>query len=208
MNKSQTILKKIESLFPDAKSELGNWKTPFQFLICIILSAQTTDKKVNTVTSKLFDKYPTSKKLSMANISDIEELIAGVNYFKSKAKYLVETAQTLETNFGGVVPDTVDELIRLKGVGIKTANVFLNDLYKKNEGIGADTHVIRVAQRMGLTKHSDPKKVALDLQKLYPQEVWHRVNSTFVLYGRYVCKARMNESRCILKEYCSYCKDK
>jgi endonuclease-3 len=208
MNKPQIILSKMESLFPNFKSELTNWNTPFQFLICIILSAQTTDKKVNSVTLKLFEQYPTSLELSNANISDIEILISGVNYFKNKAKFLIETSKIILEKFNGEVPKTIKELISLKGVGEKTANVFLNDLYRSNEGIGADTHVMRVAQRMGLTKNTTPEKISKDLEKIYPKKDWYKVNSLFVLYGRYYCKARMKKSECVLKEYCSYCKNK
>lgn len=208
MKKSYIILNKMEELFPDFGTELSNWETPFQFLICIILSAQTTDKKVNTVTGQLFSKYPTPLELSKANILDIESIISGVNYYKTKAKHIVETSKMILDEFNGEIPNTVKELIKLKGVGEKTANVFLNDLYRSNEGIGADTHVMRVAQRMGLTKNKDPKKIALDLQSIYLKKDWYKVNSLFVLYGRYYCKANMKKSNCVLKEYCSYCKDK
>lgn len=208
MKKSQRILNKMLELFPNFGSELTNWKTPFQFLICIILSAQTMDKKVNTVTKQLFFKYPTPLKLSKANVNDVEKLISGVNYFKTKAKHIVQTSQIILDEYNGKVPTTVKDLIKLKGVGEKTANVFLNDLYRSNEGIGVDTHVMRVAQRMGLTKNKEPKKIALDLQRIYPKKDWYKVNGLFVLYGRYYCKANMKKSNCVLKEYCSYCKDK
>lgn len=206
--KAQLILKKIESIYPNAKSELTNWNTPFQFLICIILSAQTTDKGVNKVTKELFEKYPTQKELSVASFEDVYKIIRTVNYSTSKTKYIIETAGMIVNDFNGQVPNTVSELIKLKGVGEKTANVFLNDLYRKNEGIAVDTHVARVAQRMGLTKEKDPKKIARDLEKLYPKEEWYKVNACFVLYGRYICRANMKKSECVLKEYCSYCRDK
>lgn len=197
----------METLFPNATTELANWKTPFQFLVCIILSAQTTDKQVNKITGDLFKKFPNSKTFSQSEVSDIEEMIKSVNFFRNKAKHIHQMSRRIEEAYGGVVPDTEKDLVSLPGVGKKTANVFLNDLYKKNEGVAVDTHVARVAQRMGLTKNTNPDKIAKDLEDLYPKEIWYKVNSTFVLYGRYVCKARMTKSECILKEYCSYCKN-
>lgn len=200
------ILEKIETLFPDATTELANWETPFQFLVCIILSAQTTDKQVNKITKKLFKKFPDSRSFASADVGAIETLIKSVNFFRNKAKHIHAMAQRIEEAYGGTLPDDEKNLITLPGVGKKTANVFLNDLYQKNEGVAVDTHVARVAQRMGLTKNTNPGKIAKDLEALYPQKIWYKVNSTFVLYGRYVCKARMTKSDCILKEYCSYCK--
>lgn len=212
MNKKERayyILEKMEGLFPDASTELANWQTPFQFLIAIILSAQTMDAKVNQVTSQLFKKYPTSSRLAKANRSDVEGLLNGINYYINKAKYIIETAKVIEEKYAGKAPESVKELVALPGVGQKTANVFLNELYQKNEGIGADTHIMRVSQRLGLTKNTSPTEIAKDLQKIYKQKDWSRVNSVFVLYGRYYCKAYIKgKSKCVFKEFCSYCKDK
>lgn len=205
--KALKILAKMETLFPDATTELENWSTPFQFLICIILSAQTTDKQVNKITKKLFQKYPDAKLMSKANLPEIERLISSVNFFKNKAKHIQAMAKRVEEVYGGEVPDNEKDMLTLPGVGRKTANVFLNDLYKKNEGIAVDTHVARVAQRMGLTTNTNPDKISRDLEALYPKDMWYKVNSTFVMYGRYICKARMTKSDCILKEYCSYCRN-
>jgi endonuclease-3 len=206
--KSKYILSSIEKLFPDAQSELINWNTPFQFLICILLSAQTTDKQVNSLTTKLFQKFPSSKEFSQSSETEIEKYIKGVNYFRTKAKHILETSKMIEEKYNGEVPKTLEELMELPGVGYKTANVFLNDLYKANLGIAVDTHVMRVAQRLGLTKEKDPNKIAKDLEKLYPKEDWWKVNRYFVLYGRYICRANMKKSDCIFKDICSYCKDK
>lgn len=204
--KSSEILSKMSDLFPDAKSELSNWSTPFQFLICIVLSAQTTDKGVNVVTGKLFSKYPDAISLSNASVSDVEKIIKSVNYFRTKAKRIVELSRMVINDFNGDIPLEVYGLIKLPGVGEKTANVFLNDLYRKNDGIGVDTHVLRVANRLGLSKSSDPKKVAKDLERFFPREDWWRVNSLFVLYGRYVCKANMKITKCVFRDICSYCR--
>ena len=196
------LLKALEGIYPEAKTELKNWNTPFQFLVCILLSAQTTDNQVNKVTEGLFEKYPTAKDVSKGDIKELEKLVGSVNYFRTKAKHLKETAKILERDFKGVPPKSVTELVILPGVGYKTANVFLNDLYKANQGIAVDTHVMRVARAYGLTKEKDATKIAKDLEKLYPQKDWYKVNSTFVLYGRYILKAKKPDmEKVVLKEY-------
>ncbi len=186
--KAMKVLNDIEKMFPDASTELENWGTPFQFLICIILSAQTTDKQVNKVTGKLFAKYPNAKTLSKADIEDVKNLVNSINYYKTKAKHIIATAAILDKKYNGNPPKDVEKLQKLPGVGYKTANVFLNELYEANQGIGVDTHVRKVAKMYGLTKHDDPEKIAKDLEKIYPREVWYKINRLFVLYGRYKMK--------------------
>lgn len=208
-NKAYYILERMEALFPDGKSELENWSTPFQFLICVILSAQTTDKQVNRVTKALFENYPNAKALSEADVDDVMKLIGSINYYRVKSKHIVETSSVLVDRYDGTVPLKVEELMELPGVGRKTANVFLNDLYQSNEGIGADTHIIRVSQRLGLSKSTTPEGISADLEHIFKREDWHRVNSLFVLYGRYYCKARVDpaKSECVFKKdgVCSWC---
>jgi endonuclease-3 len=205
MNKKELameLLLKVEELFPDASTELENWETPFQFLLCIALSAQTTDKQVNKVTGELFEKYPDAKSLSEANLEDVKDTLGGINYYKTKSERIIEISKILLEEHGGEPPRDLKKLQKLPGVGYKTANVFLNDLYKENQGIAVDTHVMRVARSYGLTKESDPTKIAHDLEKLYPKEYWYRVNSTFVLYGRYILKARSPDwEKIVLKEF-------
>lgn len=199
---AKKLLKEVEKIYPDAKTELANWKTSFQFLICIVLSAQTTDKQVNKVTKELFNKYPTAEMLKNATLEDLENILGSVNYFRTKAKRIKETAKVLYQEFNGIPPRDVNKLVILPGVGYKTANVFLNDLYKANQGIAVDTHVARVARMYGLTKESDPDKIAKDLEKLYPKKDWYKVNSSFVLYGRYILKAKNPDmDKVVLKEY-------
>jgi len=198
---AKQLLLEIEKIYPNASTELENWETPFQFLLCIMLSAQTTDKQVNKITKKFFVKYPDAKSLAIADINDVTNLVKSVNYFKTKAKHIVETAKLLESNYGGVPPKDIVELQKLPGVGYKTANVFLNDLYKSNQGIAVDTHVVRVARVYGLTQNTNPIKIAHDLEKLYPQKDWYKVNALFVLYGRYILKAKKRvEEKIVLKE--------
>lgn len=182
---AKKLLKDLEKMFPDAGTELENWETPFQFLICVILSAQTTDKQVNKVTGKLFDKYPNAKSLSKADVEDVKPLVNSINYYKTKAKHIIQTADILHKVYDGKPPKDVNKLQELPGVGHKTANVFLNEIYQANQGIGVDTHVRKVSQKFGLTKEEDPEKIAKDLEKLYPKEDWYKINRLFVLYGRY-----------------------
>jgi len=196
------LLSKVEKLFPEATTELQNWSTPFQFLICILLSAQTTDKQVNKVTKDLFIKYPTASKLASTNIEDIQDTIGGINYFKTKSKHIVETSKILAEKYKGNPPKDLKKLQELPGVGYKTANVFLNDLYKANQGIAVDTHVMRVAISYGLSEGTDPTKISHDLESLYPKEDWYKVNSNFVLYGRYILKAKKPDwDGVVLKEH-------
>jgi endonuclease III len=195
------LLSEVEKLFPEAVTELGNWDTPFQFLICIMLSAQTTDKQVNKVTKKLFRKYSDAKSLAGADLSEVKDTLGGINFFKTKSRHIIETAKILEKEYEGEPPRDLEKLMELPGVGYKTANVFLNDLYRENQGIAVDTHVMRVARAYGLSKESDPTKVAHDLEKLYPKKYWYRINSSFVLYGRYVLRARKPDwDRVVLKD--------
>jgi len=199
---AKQLLTEIGQIYPEAKTELSNWSTAFQFLICIVLSAQTTDKQVNKITENLFKQYPTAQKLANAKYEDIEHTLQGINYFKTKAKHIIELAKMVDERHGGEPPKTLIELQTLPGVGYKTANVFLNDLYHSNQGIAVDTHVGRVAKSYGLTKEIDPTKIAHDLEKLYPKDDWYKVNSLFVLYGRYILKAKKPDwEKVVLKEY-------
>lgn len=196
------LLSEVEKLFPRASTELENWSTPFQFLVCIILSAQTTDKQVNNVTKGFFKKYPDSKAFSLASLDELQYTLRGINYYKTKAKHLIEMSKIVEVVYKGEPPASLSKLLELPGVGYKTANVFLNDLYKSNQGIAVDTHVARVARMYGLTKETNLEKISHDLEKLYKKKDWYKVNSTFVLYGRYILKAKKPDlSRVVLKEY-------
>jgi len=203
--KAYLLLSRLEEMFPNAQTELRNWSTPFQFLVCIILSAQTTDKQVNKITKELFKKYPVAKKLSMAKLEDLEYTLGGINYYRTKSKHIKEMAKILDSKFSGQPPKSIEKLVKLPGVGYKTANVFLNDRYKANQGIAVDTHVLRVARAYVLTKNTNPTRVAHDLEKLYPKKDWYKVNSTFVLYGRYILKAKKPDmDKVVLKEYLKF----
>ncbi len=198
---AEKLLLEVEKMFPDARTELENWSTPFQFLVCIVLSAQTTDKQVNRVTRKLFERYPNAHSLVSANLEDVMNTLGSINYYRSKSKHIVEMSKKLIEEYEGEPPKSLVELQKLPGVGYKTANVFLNDLYRSNYGIAVDTHVLRVARAYGLSESKDPTKVAHDLEKLYKKSDWYRVNSAFVLYGRYILKAKKPDmERVVLRE--------
>lgn len=202
-NTATTILSQLELLYPDIHTELENWSTPFQFLICVILSAQTTDKQVNKVTSNLFKKYKNAYALANAQYTDVSKILNSINYYKNKSKYIITTAKEITSTYDGTPPKDLQQLVALPGVGAKTANVFLSEIYKKPAGIAVDTHVARVAQRLQLTSNSKPLKIAHDLEKLYPQSVWFKINSHFVLFGRYICKTRNPKCQdCPLKKMC------
>lgn len=179
------LLAKLEEMYPNANTELKNWNTPFQFLVCIMLSAQTTDKQVNKITEKLFEIYPDGYTMSLGKEKEIERFISSVNYYHTKAKHIKRMSEIIMKKYNGEVPVSLDQLLELPGVGYKTANVFLNDLYQSNQGIAVDTHVKKTAIKYGLTKNSNPDKIAKDLEKIYSKEDWYKINRYFVLYGRY-----------------------
>ena len=183
--KAYLLLSELEKMYPDAQTELKNWSTPFQFLVCIMLSAQTTDRQVNKVTERLFKIYPDGYMVSLASVKDIEKYISSINYYHTKAKHIKKMSEIIVKEYNGEVPADLESLLKLPGVGYKTANVFLNDLYQLNQGIAVDTHVKKTAIKYGLTKNTNPYKIAKDLEKIYNREDWYKINRYFVLYGRY-----------------------
>ncbi|MBP2132175.1 endonuclease-3 [Methanomicrobium sp. W14] len=181
------------------------FENPFQILVMTILSAQTTDKTVNRVKQKLFEKYPDCKSLSKANITEVEELIRSTGFYHSKAKNIVSASEILCREYDCKVPKTIEELVNLPGVGRKTANIVLNHAYNINEGIAVDTHVKRVSFRLGLTENTDPVKVEKDLKSIYPKQAWGKINFLFISHGRAVCDAKKPAcEKCGLKDICRY----
>jgi endonuclease-3 len=196
-----TIFKILEKTYPDFKTEL-NAENPFQLLIAVILSAQCTDARVNLVTPHLFEKYPDAFKLAKAFPADVERIIHSCGFYKAKTKSIIGTSQILASEYNGELPDDLDKLTKLKGVGRKSASVILNQVFKK-PAIAVDTHVKRVAFRLHWTKNTDPLKVEMDLRKLIPIEHWTFLNGRVVLLGRYICKARKPLCRqCPISNYC------
>ena len=196
------ILNYLDSLYPNPKCEL-NYRKDYELLIAVMLSAQTTDKRVNKVTAVLFQKYPSIKSLSEAKISDIEEIIKEIGTFRRKAIYVHEITKKLIDDGYDYVPNDRKYIESLPGVGHKSANVFLSNIYDE-PAIAVDTHVARVSRRLGLVnEHDDVKKIENKLMKKIPKDRWSKTHHQLVLFGRYNCKATSpNCLNCKIKDYC------
>jgi endonuclease III len=186
------VLTCLEKLYPDATCEL-NWKDAYQLVAATILSAQCTDDRVNQVTPALFKRYPDAKALAEAEQEDVEKLIKSTGFFRNKAKSLIGMAQKLVEDFDGVVPRTLEQATTLPGVARKTANVVIGTAYKVPTGVVVDTHVHRLAQRLGLTTNDDPVKIERDLMAVLPEEKWIEFSHRIIWHGRRVCDARTPE---------------
>ncbi len=183
------ILARLKTMYPDAHCAL-NHKSPLELLIATILSAQCTDVRVNMVTPALFKRFPDARSFATADITEIEHIIKSTGFFRAKAKSIHQTAQQIMTSHGGQVPDTMEALTALRGVGRKTANVVLGNAFGKQIGIVVDTHVGRLARRLGLSRHDDPEKVERDLMALIPRRDWTLVSHLLISHGRKLCAAR------------------
>lgn len=191
----------LKAKYPDAVCSL-NYKTPFELLVATRLSAQCTDARVNIVTPALFDKFPTPEKMAKADVAEIEELIKSCGLYKTKAKSLKELSEQLVADFGGKVPDNIEELITLSGVGRKTANLVCGDIFGKS-AVVCDTHFIRIMNRLGLTDKKEPYKVEQEMKKLLPPAESNDFCHRTVLFGREVCAARKPRCEsCELNKIC------
>lgn len=205
MTKKERIIHIIDALkekYPDARCSL-NAENPFELLVAVRLSAQCTDARVNIVTPALFEKYKTLDDYCNADVKDIEEIIKSCGFYKNKALSIKEMAISIRDNFGGVVPDTIEDLITLSGVGRKTANLIVGDVYGK-ESIVVDTHMIRISNRLGLVDVKDPAKIEFALKKLVPVEEGSDFCHRIVMFGRDTCTAR--KAHCDTCELFDYCK--
>ncbi len=200
--RSDEILALLKRMYPDAHCAL-NHHSPLELLIATILSAQCTDVRVNMVTPVLFKQFPDAPSLAAAPLSEIEHIIQSTGFFRAKAKAIKQTAQQLVALHGGQVPDAMEELTALRGVGRKTANVVLGNAFGKQVGIVVDTHVGRLARRLGLSRHVDPEKVEKDLMRLIPQADWTLFSHLLISHGRAICAARKPEcEKCQLAALC------
>lgn len=196
------IFRRLKKAYPDAHCELDH-ETPLQLLMATILSAQCTDKRVNMVTPLLFETFPTAAALADAPQERLQEIIKSTGFFRNKAKSLIGLGRALVERHGGDVPDSMDALVKLPGVGRKTANVILGNAFRKNEGVVVDTHVGRLSLRLGLTKQTDPVKVEQDLMPLFPREEWAMLAHVLIFHGRRVCDARVPKCEiCVLSDIC------
>lgn len=202
-DKVTSILETLKEMFPEAPCALHFGKD-YELMIAVRLSAQCTDARVNMITPALFEAYPTLEAFAEANISDVEEIVHSCGFYRQKAKDIVLACQMLLRDYGGKVPDKMEELLKLPGVGRKTANLLLGDLYGQ-EGYVCDTHCIRISEKLGLTKGKDPLKVEMQLRKVIPPEESSAYCHRIVLHGRNLCTARKPKcSQCPLAPYCSF----
>jgi len=196
------IIARLKSEFPDATTALEH-HNPYELLVATILSAQCTDKRVNMVTPQVFGRYPDARALAQADQAELEELIRSTGFFRNKAKNLIECARGLVLRHGGKVPDSMEALVALGGVGRKTANVVLGNAFGKEEGVVVDTHVARLSGLLALSTHSDPVRIESDLMKLVPQHEWTLFPHLLILHGRATCVARRPRcSACVICELC------
>ena len=199
--RAKKILPILNKLYPDAKIAL-NFKNPLELLIATILSAQCTDARVNIVTKDLFKKYKSAQDWVTTDISEIENDIKSTGFYRNKAKNIKNACIKIEEQFGGKVPDTMEELITLPGVGRKTANCVLGDAFGI-PGITCDTHVIRLSRRLGLSDNSDPVKLEFDLAEIIPNKDWTLFSHLIISHGRNVCNARKPKCQdCKIAKYC------
>ncbi|OPY20985.1 MAG: G/T mismatches repair enzyme [Methanomethylovorans sp. PtaU1.Bin093] len=198
----ENIFSLLRQVYPDAAPAL-HFSSPLELLIATILSAQCTDRQVNQVTQSLFRKYRTLEDYAAADVSAFEKEIYSTGFYHQKAKHIIESAQIMLWDFGGKVPDTMEGLLQLPGVGRKTANIVLSRAFGKIEGIAVDTHVKRLSNRLGFTQSEDPEKIEKDLMRITKREDLETLSMTLILHGRNVCVARNPKCvECVVKELC------
>jgi endonuclease-3 len=201
--RAREIVKLLEQAYPDAACALEH-QSPFELLVATILSAQCTDKMVNQVTPRLFARFPDPRALANAKPAEVERILQPTGFFRQKTKSIQAAAGDIVERFGGSVPGTLEELVTLRGVGRKTANVVLGDAFGV-PGLTVDTHMKRVNRRLGLTQHEDPVKIERDLMALVPREEWTLYSHRVIHHGRVCCEARRPQcERCPLRELCPW----
>lgn len=208
MNKKDAIIiiETLKEMYPDAKCSL-DFSTPFQMLVSVVLSAQCTDERVNKTTPSIFSKYSTPQDFADMDIELLEELIHPCGFYKTKAKNLKRTAQILVEKYDGIVPNNMEDLMSLPGVGRKSANVIMLEAFDLPQGIAVDTHCKRIANRLGFSSESDPAKIEQDLLKVIPKEYYKDVNHILIWHGRNVCTSQKPKcDSCKLQQYCKFYK--
>ena len=198
------IIELLKKAYPDAKCSL-NFNTPFEMLIAVILSAQCTDDRVNKTTPNIFKKYNTPKDFANMDISLLENLIHPCGFYKNKAKNIKATSQILVEKYNSQVPQTMEELLTLPGVGRKTANVVMLEAFNNPQGIAVDTHCRRIANRIGLSKEKEPEKIEQDLLKIFPKKYYYDLNHVLIWHGRKTCNSRKPKcEECPISQYCKW----
>ena len=202
-HRARLVLRRLKRRYPEIGTAL-DYRNPWELLVSTIISAQTTDENVNAVTPQLFKRWSTAAALAGARAEEVETVIFSTGFYRQKTKSIITMSADLLDRFGGVVPDALDELVTLRGVGRKTASVVLAEAFGK-PAIAVDTHVKRLANRLALTSHSDPTKIEFDLRELYDRRQWRGISMRYIQFGRDVCNARKPRCfECPLNELCPY----
>ena len=202
------IIKRLKEYYPDATCSL-DFETPFQMVIAVMLSAQCTDERVNKTTPSLFKEYGTPEKMAKIDIDKLEKIIHPCGFYKNKAKNIKACSQMLMEKYNGIVPNNMEELQSLPGVGRKSANVVMLEAFHNPQGIAVDTHAKRISNKMGFSKKNEPEKIEQDLLKQIPKEYYYDVNHLFVWHGRAICDARKPKcTECPVNMYCNTYKQK
>jgi endonuclease-3 len=200
--KIKEIVERLKKEYPELKTALS-FSNPFELLVATILSAQSTDLHVNKVTENLFKKYTSVKDFANASLEMLQKDVSSINFYRTKAKNIHESAKIIVENFNSKVPKTMEELVTLPGVARKTANIILSNVYGINEGIAVDTHVKRLANRLGLTENEDPVKIEKDLMEITAKSEWGNLSHLLIFHGRKICQARKpRHKKCVLFDIC------
>ena len=208
MKKEIKIIEILKETYPDAKCSL-DFNTPFQMMVAVVLSAQCTDARVNQVTPEIFKKYPEPIDFANMELSLLEELIHSCGFYKNKAKNIKAAATKIVNEYNGQLPNTMEELVNLPGVGRKSANVIMLEAFNDPQGIAVDTHAKRISNRLGLSNASNPVQIEKDLIKKFPKKYFYDVNHLLVWHGRNLCKAQKPDcENCPLQTYCKFFKEK
>lgn len=208
MNKKDAIkvVEILKNTYPDSKCSL-DFKTPFEMLVAVCLSAQCTDDRVNKTTPSIFARFDSPEEFANADIKELEALVHPCGFYKNKAKNLKAAGQKIVADFNGKVPNTMEELMAIPGVGRKSANVIMLEAFNMPQGIAVDTHCKRIANRLGLSNESEPSKIEQDLLKILPSEYYKDVNHIFIWHGRNTCTSQNPKcSTCPVRDYCKFYK--
>ena len=208
MKKEIKIIEILKATYPDAKCSL-NFETPFQMMVAVVLSAQCTDARVNLVTPGIFAKYPNPIDFANMDITLLEKLIHSCGFYKNKAKNIKAAATKIVNEYNGVLPNTIDNLLTLPGVGRKSANVIMLEAFNNPQGIAIDTHAKRISNRLGLSKNLEPSKIENDLLNIYPKKYYYDINHLLMWHGRNLCTAKNPKcAECPVQKYCEWSKSK
>ncbi|MEM4363857.1 MAG: endonuclease III [Candidatus Diapherotrites archaeon] len=205
--KAQKVLEILKKNYKNTGTAL-KFSSVFQLSVAVILSAQCTDERVNMVTSKLFQKLSEPKDFANVKPKELEKMIYSTGFYKNKAKNIIKMSKKILDEYDGKVPQSMEELIKLPGIGRKTANIILSEGYGIIEGIAVDTHVSRLAQRIGLSKNKEPEKIEKDLMQQFPKKDWWFLSNALIWHGRKICTARKPKcSECEIRQYCEFFKN-